>query len=306
MSMEQTVIISSNPKSGSYSRQELVQELKLAIESLGFPCELHTDLQAMAARCQELVKTGELRTVVAAGGDGTASMVASLIPHGVPLTLFPTGSENLLARYLAITSDPASCARLIQKLRTSPIDAMTVNGKLSLLMASIGFDAEVVRKVHQSRRSHVSKLTYWSAIARTLIAYSWPKLTISIFDENDKLLEQITGGWVFVFNVPRYAAGLALMNDAVEHDGYLDVGVFDQGGLIRNMWYYWNVIRGKHHLLKQWRRFRSRGIKIEHAQPSTHPAGQPTAITSCQADGDWICELPVSIQMVPRELRIVG
>ena len=110
------------------------------------------------------------------------------------------------------------------------MDVMMVNDKLSLLMASIGFDAEVVRSVHHSRKSHVTKLNYWSAIIGTLFRYRWPVLKISIFDANGRILEEVTGVWVFVFNVPRYAAGLSIMNDAIEHDGYLDVGVFAQGG----------------------------------------------------------------------------
>ena len=117
MSTNQTVIISANPKSGSFSRHGLVLELKHEVESLGFQCEVHTDLDQMANRCHELIQTTELRTVVAAGGDGTASKVASLIPHGVPLTLFPTGSENLLAKYYFITADPAACARSIRRCR---------------------------------------------------------------------------------------------------------------------------------------------------------------------------------------------
>ena len=300
--MNQTVIISANPKSGSFSRHGLIVELKTQIEALGFQCELHTNLDEMANRCQELFQVGALRTVVAAGGDGTASKVASLIPHDVPLTLFPTGSENLLARYFSISAEPVACARSIQKLRTNPIDVMTVNGQISLLMASIGFDAEVVRRVHQTRRSHVTKLNYWSAIVGTLFRYRWPRMKISICDENAQLLEQITGGWVFVFNVPRYAAGLEIMNGAVEHDGLLDVGVFESGGLIRNMWYYWNVIRGNHHRLKQWRHFRSNSIKIEFEGHPPH-AG---LVASCQADGDWVSDLPVDVQIVPRKLRIVG
>ncbi len=300
--MSQTVIISSNPKSGSSNRSELVRELQSAIQGLGYPCELHTDLDVMAARCRELAGAGDLRTVVAAGGDGTASMVASLIPHDVPMTLFPTGSENLLAKYYAIKPDPAACARLIQKMRTNPIDSMLVNGKLTLLMVSIGFDAEVVRRVHLSRKSHVSKGTYWSAIFRTLVRYRWPAMRVSICDEKGQTLERITGGWVFVFNVPRYAAGLAIMNDAVEDDGLLDVGVFDHGGLIRNLWYYWNVLRGKHPMLKQWRRFRTSEIRIELADPAKNKVSD----ASCQADGDWVCDLPVTIQMTPRKLRLVG
>ncbi len=300
--MSQTVIISSNPRSGSFGRQELVHELQRAVEGLGFFCEVHTDLDLMAIRCRDLAKAGELRTVVAAGGDGTASKVASLIPHDVPMTLFPTGSENLLAKHFSLAADPMACARLILRLRTHPIDSMMVNDRLSLLMVSIGFDAEVVRRVHLSRRSHVSKLTYWTAIVSTLFRYRWPAMQISIFDENRRLLEKVSGGWVFVFNVPRYAAGLGIMNDANENDGLLDVGIFDHGGLIRNMWYYWNVLRGKHPLLKQWRRFRTSEIQIELA----HKLKGKQAVASCQADGDWVCELPVSVHIAPRKLQLVG
>ena len=299
--MNQKVIISANPKSGSFSRHGLVVELKGAIESLGFGCEVHTDLEQMTNRSHELARFGELRTVVAAGGDGTASKVASLIPQDVPLTLFPIGSENLLAKYYSLSANPDFCARSIQKLRSNPIDVMMVNGKLSLLMASIGFDAEVVRRVHLSRKSHVTKLTYWLAIIETLVRYRWPVLNVSIYDENDRLKEKVSSGWVFVFNVPRYAAGLTIMDDAIEHDGSLDIGVFDHGGAIRNMWYYWNVIRGKHRRLKQWRRFRSSSIKIEQADT----ANKQRSMASCQADGDWVCELPVDIQISSRKLSIV-
>jgi diacylglycerol kinase (ATP) len=299
--MAETVIISSNPKSGAFSRQGLVVELQKAIESLGFPCEIHTNLDQMASRCVELASSGSLRAVVAAGGDGTAARVASLIPSDVPLALFPTGSENLLAKFFSIAADPMACARSIEKLRTKPIDVMMVNGNLFLLMASIGFDAEVVRTVHQSRRSHVSKLTYWSSIFKMTFQYRWPKVNISIMDEKGRVLEVVSGGWVFVFNVPRYAAGLPIMMDAIENDGYLDIGVFEHGGLFRNMWYYWNVIRGKHHQMKHWRRFHAYAIRVEMHELSTGKNAQ----TSCQADGDWVCELPVDISIVPRTLQIV-
>ena len=300
--MTEKVIISANPTSGAFSRHSLVVELQKEIESLGFSCELHTNLDEMASRCAELANAGSLRVVVAAGGDGTASRVASLIPHDIPLALFPTGSENLLAKFFSIAADPKACAKAIEKLRTRPIDVMTVNDRVFLLMASIGFDAEVVRTVHQSRRSHVSKLTYWAAICKTLFRYRWPAMSVTILDEHGRIVENVAGGWVFVFNVPRYAAGLPIMTDAVENDGYLDVGVFEQGGLLRNMWYYWNVIRGKHHRMKQWRRFHAHSIQIELPTTSSKARNQ----TSCQADGDWVCELPVSIAIVPRTLRIVA
>jgi len=298
MSNHEVVIISANPKSGSRSRTSLVAELKQSIESAGYDCELHTDLQQMASRAHSLAAEGLLRTVVSAGGDGTASTVASLIPIEIPLTLFPTGSENLLATYFSIAADVDKCVKSIQKLQTKTIDVMLVNGKLSLLMASVGFDAEVVRRVHLSRKSHVSRWTYWSAILNTLVRYRWPDLKIVIRGENERKIDETIGSWVFVFNIPRYAAGLNIIQDAKEDDGFLDIGVFDRGGLLHGLRCYWAVTRGKHHQMKQWRRFRCKSIQIDSV------AGKPQQ-SSCQTDGDWGCELPVTIQITDRKISLV-
>ena len=294
------VIISANPKSGSRNRLTLVAELKKSIEQAGYDCELHNDLSQMESRAQDLANEGRLRTVVAAGGDGTASMVASLIPTHIPITLFPIGSENLLAKFFSIVAESEHCVKSIQRLRTKSIDVMTANGNLCLLMASVGFDAEVVRQVHQSRKSHITRWSYWTAILSTLARYRWPNLKIVIRDENDHVMEETKGSWVFIFNVPRYAAGLAIIEDAIENDGMLDIGIFDCGGLLNGLWCYWAVARGKHHQLKQWRRFRCRSISIE----STNDFGKDNQ-PSCQTDGDWACDLPVIIQLTDRKLEIV-
>jgi diacylglycerol kinase (ATP) len=301
MPTNEVVIISANPRSGSHNRSGLVQELKLAIEGAGLGCELHTDLGIMAGRAGELASTGQLRTVVAAGGDGTASIVASLIPHHTPLTLFPTGSENLLAKHFGMNTDTQRCVRAIQRLETKAIDIMMVNGKLSLLMSSVGFDAEVVRRVHLARKSHVTKWTYWMAILQTLVRYRWPSLRIVIRDEQKNIVEEVEGSWVFVFSIPRYASGLSIIADAVEDDGLMDIGVFDRGGLFRGICNYVGVARGKHHQMKQWRHFRSPSISIDYLEKN-QSANQGA---SCQTDGDWACELPVTIEVLDRKLKIV-
>jgi diacylglycerol kinase family enzyme len=278
----------------------LVAQLKTAIEESGLNCELFTDLTEMASRARMLNEAGMLRTVVAAGGDGTASVVASLIPNNVPITVFPTGSENLLAKHFAIVADPAKCAQSIQRMRTKQLDVMTVNDKLALLMASIGFDAEVVRCVHIGRKSHISKLTYWRAILKTLWAYQWPKLRVQVRDDKGQMVEELDASWVFVFNVPRYASGISIINDSIDDDGNLDIGVFEPGGLVQGLWYYLCVLFGKHHSMKQWRRFRSPWIQIEIVGKSGS-----IPLSSCQTDGDWACELPVVIKIIERKLTLV-
>jgi len=298
MSLLETVIISANPKSGSRSRLTLIERLKRDIEAVGYPCELHSNLDEMARRAGELIKEKRLRTVVAAGGDGTAAIVSSLIHHEIPLTLFPTGSENLLAQYFGVTAKVETCVAAIKRLRTRTLDVMDINGKTAMLMASIGFDAEVVRRVHQTRRSHITRWSYWKAIVATVFTYRWPDLQVVLRDDQGRIIDETQGSWVFVFNVPKYAAGLAIMEDANENDGLLDIGVLDRGGLFRGICDYVAVMRRKHHQSQRWRRFRAASIEISLPDEL---AGQ----ASCQSDGDWASNLPVHIRIQPSQRLIV-
>ena len=94
---------------------------------------------------------GVLRALVAAGGDGTAAELANRTTPGVPLALFPIGTENLLARYLKIDQSAETLGRIICGGMVRRLDAGSAQGRLFLLMAGCGFDAQVVQRLHQHR-----------------------------------------------------------------------------------------------------------------------------------------------------------
>jgi len=276
----------------------LVEELRSRIEARGFICELYTQLEPMSKRAFELVGTNHLRTVVAAGGDGTAATVASLIPEKTPLTLFPVGSENLLARYLSVQADPEQCASLIEGMSIKTMDAMMVNGKLTLLMASVGFDAEVVRRVHSSRRSHITRWTYWKSIISTLATYRWRDIQLDVLDGQDRLVQRHIGNWVFVFNVPRYAAGLRIIDDARDDDGQLDIGIFGSGGMVAGIRNYLAVLSRSHKKSSDWVRLNATSVRITSGNDNS-PA------LTCQTDGDWASDLPITIHSLPHRIRVL-
>ena len=66
------------------------------------PC-FRTRLRLLAQEAAQLLTAGQLRAVVAAGGDGTIRLIAEQTPPGTPLVVLPLGTENLLARYLELT-----------------------------------------------------------------------------------------------------------------------------------------------------------------------------------------------------------
>ena len=56
---------------------------------------------------------GCLRTLIAVGGDGTAAELVNRTVPGLPLTVFPAGNENLLARHFGLGPTPEECCRTV-------------------------------------------------------------------------------------------------------------------------------------------------------------------------------------------------
>lgn len=82
--------------------------------------------------------------IVAVGGDGTVNEVASgIMGSPVPMAIVPAGSGNGLARHLGVPLDHEQAIRAIFRSKVKNIDTFTVNGRLSLNVSGIGFDAHV-------------------------------------------------------------------------------------------------------------------------------------------------------------------
>lgn len=314
MTNPRSIVISANPKSGVRSGLEAANALRVRLEAAGYLPELFTDLDAMTQRSRQLNDSGTLRAVVAGGGDGTASLVLSLIPTGTPLLLYPLGSENLLARYLGIDLNLDLAIEIVNRRVISRIDLFEANSKLMLLMASVGFDAEVVRQVHVRRIAHVTRWDYRWSIVSALRTYSWPSFRVSTHTGDGQWCDRGTFNWLFAFNVPRYAAGISIIDDALCDDGWIDVGAFQGGGLVRGLWHYWLVARGWHRRAASWHEWKAKGVRVEivvnadhfHRGPeSLRDATASAAASSFQIDGDWGGALPLEIQYTGRRAPLL-
>ena len=169
----QTVVVSVNPNSGSSDQTSVVEALVQRLAGMGFEVRVLSDIEIVKSTVSELSdpsssnfdsgssssQAGQLRAVVAAGGDGTVSLLANSLPPQTPLAILPLGTENLLAKYLGLTADPDLIANMIAGGRTVRLDSGRANGRLFLVMASCGFDAEVVHRVHSQRKGHIRHLS---------------------------------------------------------------------------------------------------------------------------------------------------
>jgi diacylglycerol kinase family enzyme len=288
---QQHVLIAANPRSGATDGIPRAEKLCELLQSDGWQAELLTDLDTFERRGKELLSCGQLKAIVAGGGDGTVSTVINRVGVQVPITILPMGSENLLAKYLEIPREPAKIVSMLRNGNVRELDLVQANQQLFLLMASLGFDAEVVKYVHQSRRSHITRWAYRWGIIIALFKYRWPAMEIQSLDQDGCWVDQGRHHWVFAFNVPKYAAGLTLLPDALIDDGLIDVGLFRGGNLFVGLWNYLLVALGSHRTSSNWTELKTKGLRIKLAS-SASGAGQGGV--SYQLDGDWVGDLAAS------------
>lgn len=287
----QRVVISFNPNSGARDRRKLVDQLYEQLAERGMDVEIPRSPNELIEIATRYTQRGELRTVVAAGGDGTISMLVNQLPAHCPISILPLGTENLLAKYLGISADTEKLAQLIVDGQTVLLDVGRANGTCFMVMASCGFDADVVRRLHARRSGHIRHWSYAGPIMNSIGQYRFPKIKITLDDDPQPAIES---KWAFVFNAPRYAMNLPIVEDANTMDGKLDLCTFRGGNFFRGLFYLAGISLRRHRGWKDCRFQRVRRLKLESDEQVPY-----------QLDGDPGGFLPLEIEVVPAYLRIV-
>jgi diacylglycerol kinase family enzyme len=292
------VLIAVNPHAGAQNRQAMVVEFCRRLASHGFEGTTFDEIDALAAEAEHLQAIGQLRAVVAAGGDGTVRLIAEETPAGTPLLVLPLGTENLLARYLDLSADPAHLAQIVAHGLTVRLDAGLAGNRLFTLMAGCGFDADVVRRLHSSRRGHIQHFSYAKPILDAIRKYDYPELRVYCAPADtlgrSEFTQEITARWVFVVNLPRYAGGLSFAPQASGTDGLLDVCTFKEGSLWYGLVYLGGVMLGQHEGMQDFGRLQTRRLRVEAAGDVPY-----------QLDGDPGGELPVEFRVLPGRLTML-
>ncbi|MCZ6698378.1 MAG: diacylglycerol kinase family protein [Planctomycetota bacterium] len=224
-----------NPVSGIGRSRRFVEALTRRLRDGGFAVQTTRTSGPGEARLLGRDSCGGgCRALVVVGGDGTVNeVVQGLCGDGVPILAVPAGTENILAKYLGIVADDDWLCDVVRRGREVRFDIAEMNDRRFLLVAGVGFDAEVVRRLVCQRRGHISRANYFWPIWRTFLGYRQPILHV----EADGKLLHVGPGLAFVGNIPRYAIDLRILQRAKPDDRLLDVCVFPctwQGPLVRH------------------------------------------------------------------------
>lgn len=169
--------------------------------------------------------------VLASGGDGTIRAVAEgLRGTGVPITVIPQGTGNLLARNLGTPLDNVDAAveaGFFGQNRPIDLGVITIvrpdeteDEHVFLVLAGMGLDARAITTTRSSLKKRLGWLAYVDAGMRTMLLDAPLSIHYSV---DDAPLKSLTVYTVMIGNCGLLPGGVLLIPDAKLDDGRLDV-----------------------------------------------------------------------------------
>jgi diacylglycerol kinase family enzyme len=203
------IVIILNPSSGREGRLRLREEIADFCRDAGIDAHIReladSDRVDIAAR-QALDAHPE--ALVAAGGDGTVSAVASAVAGTTtPLGVLPLGTLNHFAKDAGIPLDLQKAVQTIGARHTRRVDVGRVNDRLFLNNASIGVYPSFVRSRDRYREQGRSKWAAW-ALATTEVLRREGEVVIRLHSERMKIV--VRTPFVFVGNNEYLVEGIKL------------------------------------------------------------------------------------------------
>ena len=181
-----TVIL--NPTAGAKRNGDTVSRLTNLFSTAGLRVQIVSSGSAdeAAAAARAAMKAG-CDAVVAVGGDGTVSSIASaLVGSNVPLGVLPLGTLNHFARDLGIPTDLEQAVEAIAAGRSTRVDVGEANDRTFLNNSSLGIYPDIVLEREALRRKGYRKWTaFVVASARILRNYRGPEVRITAPDSTE-------------------------------------------------------------------------------------------------------------------------
>lgn len=289
-----------NPVSGQGNAE---QELELIKSLLEPNLHLHIHLTTPEISAEELARDAiatKSDLIIASGGDGTVSAVAGVaIESDIPLGIIPRGTANAFCAALGISAGFTpirKACEIVLAGHTRVVDAARCGDRPMILLAGIGYEAEVVAKATREAKSS------WGALA--YIMAGWVQITeqelFEVEMEIDGVTKEFQAGAITIANAAPPTSVLAQgMGEVVINDGLLEVVILTVhnrlqavttmvdllgAGLIRTATNNENTVS-----------LRAKAVKV-----TTNP---PQKVV---LDGEIIGTTPVEFESIPGGLTIIA
>lgn len=196
-----------NPHSGRAWNRATPDEIGSLLSSAGIKSSIALVRrgESAAVLARDAVRQG-FETIVACGGDGTVSAVASAVTGTeAALGIIPGGTLNHFAKDLHIPLDMEAAAQVISRGKIEKVDAGEVNGKCFVNNSSLGIYPSIVITRERRRRMGGNK---WVALGLAIlrVVRRYPFVDVRISAKGECIAERTP--FVFVGNNEYEISGL--------------------------------------------------------------------------------------------------
>jgi diacylglycerol kinase (ATP) len=290
------ILVILNPSSGKAKPDAAERIIGTALEEVGATYELRTTNGAEdPVAWAERAATDGFDVVLAAGGDGTVTAVATGLlrsEDAAILGIVPMGTGNGLARVLRLPIDARKAILAMDAGHEVALDVMQVASppSIALFFLGAGLDAEINRDADPAAKKRFGFLAYVGATARNL----WGRRNHRVVLTVDGGRESFAAHTVTVFNAGQFElAGLEVGPTADPHDGQLDITVLRAPGFWRSLGAVLRLVSGQWDERATSRR--ARAFRIEAYPPLL-----------VHVDGDVVGSTPIEATVLPGALRVIA
>ena len=248
-----------NPQAGF---KKTAQMKELILNTFGKLAEIR--LTERAGHATEIAKEYENSVIYAVGGDGTANEVlCGTVGSTNTLCVIPQGSGNDFVRslYAKIKQkhNPKAILNRVKDFCKRQIDCGRANDSFFMNIASVGFDAEVVRNSEKFKdKPGLRKISYILSMLYTIFSFHG----VDLEGEIDGVPFRQKSLLFCIANGKYYGGGIKIAPEAVIDDGKLDAYLIESVPA----WLFLSILpllaMGKHTKLKFVKHVRAEKIVI--------------------------------------------
>ncbi|MCB2202954.1 diacylglycerol kinase family lipid kinase [bacterium] len=298
MTNSKRALLFYNKKAGQSTDEGKLKLIREHLEEHAFTVETEFVPQPskqLRKRVRQAAKDG-VDIVLAAGGDGTVSMVAdAVVGTYLPLGVLPLGTGNLLAKELKNPVRLEMALELVTSEDWQPfkIDVIEADGHHYLMNISAGVSSRVMKETRSEEKQRYGVFAYLGHFFQQILGLKLQRFEISCdSDETSSFMASevlVTNGRTIALDPLEWADNIYI------NDGKLDLFIIRAANGLDILRFIISIFSKK-----TWRNPIIHHVTIE--KKCTINSSNPLPV---QADGDAVGQTPINIKVLHQAVTIV-
>ena len=287
----QRAVIVFNPASRNAPPRWRLQAAAHAFATEGWEIDLRaTEAPGHGVQIAREAAQAGADVVFACGGDGTINEVVNGIAlSDSALGVLRGGMGDVFGREVGIPRAPEEAMKVLVVGDRRRFDLGMANERYFLMMAGVGFDADVVRAVPRLPKRLLGSTSYALWGAGVMARYRTKDVILRIDGEE----REARLYWLLIGSTRSYGGIIHIATSAVVDDGLLDAYIFEGRGIGRLVKTATRILR---HRLEG-----GRGVTFRRVQA----LDVVSSGLGVQVDGEYIGETPVRFSVAPAALDVM-